>query len=1341
MTKHQQKKERKLHKKRNKQNARRTTSTAASHPVAGPKTIHPSDVPVHHVQFEVDVTGPHSDGKTNLLNWLSSGTYSNSKTVTSSHFTNPSFWSSDRNEVEQVAFVNSYVNVLINNCLSYLTDGSTHCDVSHANMYTAFICDVIGYSECSLFLKFLSTKLVTVVTFDVPQQQEQLPMTKHYLCTTLDNIDHTQNVPLLVVLVGIHSGVSCDMLDQYRNELLQCIGDKPYRRLLADHPSSAVVFYQSESCGDNCPLKKLIVDNVMKHPEVRLSSDCCDMLQRVRDTGVVAMTKKEFRSTYKGSCSLKQLSEDGVICYFSDCPSLQDVVFTSPHWLNTIITLLTSPPCVKGTSHTVDHSTGLVNDRLVDELLEQYSTSVSTQVIITDALMSLLVHVDLAVPQSASSAAGATILVPSLITSSCPPATLNTDTVFLFTITGGNMARIYFCQLLGRMLKYGLNEGHQLLSVHCNEALLQMMVTGHCYQLSSHIPSGIVLKLSQPHPPMSAELVQQLTDKQLQLIQLLQQWWKELCGDKAVSGLLCPLCKDQPHPLDYKPHPLNDQLNQVKVTPSVSLTEDTVDELPHLLSSQLHLLDGQPDTESDQPHPPSDQPHPQCNGQLVKLNEHSIMLMRSAAKKERDSRKGSDSGVQDSSCDKPPSGSHDRKPAQSGDAEGVLCPHLHLTNKVKVMKDQLEGVSILSCKECNNDDISVCLKCSQLYCENHVVKHQSSSTKKHFLRVKLSTMEIICAQCGLVTAQGPPLSQCVSYLDHWYRSCDLLTTVDDQQSTTISPVKLPVKIPVKGLPNMGNTCYFNSALQNIVHAPGLANQITSVFAERSHVLHAPPSLQLQPRTVTVVTSPGPITMALQQVMTQFGSQGGHVSPGPLLKQLCKRYKHFDGHRQQDSHELLRYLLDGMKMEEIERVKRAVLLSFGVGKDAKQSKFTSEDRMAIKGFGRSADNISTFVDEVFAGSLVSTVICHQCHTPSQMIEKFFDLSLPIPYKETSRGGKGGQQHRQRRSEEVTAHGKKSKKEKQREKQAKKKAKGKGKGQQQKKQTQSATHSSKQSDSSEDEAVEEVEHQQQQVETDQSDEDNNYTTYPIQPTPPSTVASNSLYDADHVRHHLQAKKLHYQPVNYNFGSHDLFSLEACLAAYTSLDILDGSNQFLCQVCSEAKGQRSKATAADVVNGNHGDKDKQKDGESDEAQSDDSDSTAAAVVLCDATKQLLVHQPPRVLLLQLKRFSYFYHRSSRKNNTHINFPILLDLAPYCSEACQGVRNSSGQILYALYGMVVHSGTMDHGHYIAYIRDGNHVDKTTKWYCVNDSHVSPVSIETVLSNQGYILFYELLN
>jgi len=126
---------------------------------------------------------------------------------------------------------------------------------------------------------------------------------------------------------------------------------------------------------------------------------------------------------------------------------------------------------------------------------------------------------------------------------------------------------------------------------------------------------------------MSAELMQQLTDKQLQLILLLQQWWKDMCGDKAVSGLLCPLCKDQPHPLDY---PLDDQLCQVKgLTPSMNSTEDSSNEQqPQLLNNQPHTLGELSHSLDGQPCPLDDQPHPRCNGQLVKLSEHSIMLIR-----------------------------------------------------------------------------------------------------------------------------------------------------------------------------------------------------------------------------------------------------------------------------------------------------------------------------------------------------------------------------------------------------------------------------------------------------------------------------------------------------------------------------------------------------------------------------------------------------------------------------------------------------------------------------------------------------------------------------------------
>ena len=43
------------------------------------------------------------------------------------------------------------------------------------------------------------------------------------------------------------------------------------------------------------------------------------------------------------------------------------------------------------------------------------------------------------------------------------------------------------------------------------------------------------------------------------------------------------------------------------------------------------------------------------------------------------------------------------------------------------------------------------------------------------------------------------------------------------------------------------------------------------------------------------------------------------------------------------------------------------------------------------FGRYANNTSTFVDDVFAGTLVSSVICHQCHTVCHLVTPYVILS--------------------------------------------------------------------------------------------------------------------------------------------------------------------------------------------------------------------------------------------------------------------------------------------------------------------------------------------------------------
>ena len=88
-------------------------------------------------------------------------------------------------------------------------------------------------------------------------------------------------------------------------------------------------------------------------------------------------------------------------------------------------------------------------------------------------------------------------------------------------------------------------------SVNATGAVFQMMNIDHCYHLNIITSSEIMLHLPQPHPPMSSEAIQQSVDHQIQLVKLSQQWWGEIVGSEAVSGVLCPLCKNQPHPLDH----------------------------------------------------------------------------------------------------------------------------------------------------------------------------------------------------------------------------------------------------------------------------------------------------------------------------------------------------------------------------------------------------------------------------------------------------------------------------------------------------------------------------------------------------------------------------------------------------------------------------------------------------------------------------------------------------------------------------------------------------------------------------------------------------------------------
>lgn len=115
--------------------------------------------------------------------------------------------------------------------------------------------------------------------------------------------------------------------------------------------------------------------------------------------------------------------------------------------------------------------------------------------------------------------------------------------------------------------------------------------------------------------------------------------------------------------------------------------------------------------------------------------------------------------------------------------------------------------------------------------------------------------------------------------------------------------------------------------------------------------------------------------------------------------------------------------------------------------------------------------------------------------------------------------------------------------------------------------------------------------------------------------------------------------------------------------------------------------------------------------------------------ATKKIELWKCPEILVIHLKRFS-----SSRnfrdKISEVVHFPIEgLDLTERVGEA----SSSSSPLVYDLMAVDNHMGGLGGGHYTAFAK--NFVDG--KWYHYNDSSVSPISEDQLVTANAYLLFY----
>ena len=138
---------------------------------------------------------------------------------------------------------------------------------------------------------------------------------------------------------------------------------------------------------------------------------------------------------------------------------------------------------------------------------------------------------------------------------------------------------------------------------------------------------------------------------------------------------------------------------------------------------------------------------------------------------------------------------------------------------------------------------------------------------------------------------------------------------------------------------------------------------------------------------------GCLSLAMANFLKEINSVGSKsITPEHLFRQVCKCSSQFSTYEQQDTHELLRCLLESIRVEELQRVKKARLNSFAINERTDPAKVPPRMRKIIQGCGRQATH--TIVDQIFGGQLISTVIWEECQWSSQVFEPFMDLSLPV-----------------------------------------------------------------------------------------------------------------------------------------------------------------------------------------------------------------------------------------------------------------------------------------------------------------------------------------------------------